>query len=249
MKPRHVHRVVRDLDLDELLDTLHPDLIGPQSPNDLHHGVGQAVRHALRVNATGSGWLRVSVASEFNPTGLRDTHGHRMGLLTSYVPGQWDRHEDPVLVTEQEHPDLFRQRPEPAWGVRPPFPAGEPIRAPHLAHLLAHPQRWPGYDPSQVRARLPRAISEMTRELRPWDVGGYYYLDPANRARSGWCWVAPLWLGRSDAAIPAVLRPGAHGLDLITVLPRHDAFWNVACTGRQPPAWLHDRDVSPATAA
>ena len=213
MKRGHVDRIVRDLDVDELVGLLHPALVGLAPPQDVEHGVRRAVRHALTVNALRSGWVPVTDESEFNPLGLLDAAGHRLGLLTRKVRGHWDRQEDPVLVTEDEEPALFRRRPEPAWGSQPPFPASAPIRTPDQRHLFAHPERWPGYTGAQVRARLRRAIREMEHDLRPQDLGAYYYLDSADQTRSGWCWVAPLRLGRSDTAIPAVsaTRPSGAG--------------------------------------
>lgn len=238
MRTAHVDRVVRDLDVDELVDLVHPSLVRDETWEHVERGLSQAVRHVLHVNAVGSGWLRVDAETEFNPLGLRGADGRRLGLLTRYVPGHWDRHVDPGLILGGDEPVLFMQRPDPAWSARPSFPQSASIRVPNPRHLLAHPQRWLGYSMPQVRARMHRVVREMTHEVRAEELGGYYYLDPANRARSGWCWVAPLRLGRRDPAIPAVLRPVADGLDLVTVLGRHEAFWNVAATGQVPPLWL-----------
>lgn len=250
MRVDHIDRVIRDADLETLAALTDPALLWAGTPGQVLEGLAVALRHTLGVNAKTRGWFSVSHGLEFNRTGLRTRNGAEIGLLTRYFDAHWDRCEPVGFVTSEEQPAWFDDAPALPWAQPQVFDPSIPIELGSRHHLVeAHPERWLPLNPEQVRWRLGAGMKEL-RSLLKHDsdcVGSYWY--QPDQGPGYWSFGAPLAPDRSHP-VAAVLRPDpARGVyRLITVLPLHTAFWNVASTGQTPPAWMNPSPDLPLAA-
>lgn len=118
------------------------------------------------------------------------------------------------------------------WKGRPHF---EPRRhlSPHFTgHLLDHPKSFGGPVTEEMIRKGLSHMGELVASRRV-EVSRYWYADTRS-----WCFVAPLSIPGRDT-VASVLVPRADRYDVVTVLPLHEAFWNVATVGLAPPTWLN----------
>lgn len=121
------------------------------------------------------------------------------------------------------------------WGA-PSLPEKlwRPGSLPHIAD--DHPERLGVLTPTQVRSRLSSALREARDyvESNPSLVSAYWY--PGTKE---WAWVVPIRLIAGGPPLAGVLNERQHRLELVTLLPLREAFWNIASLGQTPPAWLN----------
>lgn len=237
MKPPTVDRLLDELDVVQLADRMHPALKRHEGLDAQRRGLHQVVRHTLRANQLESAFHLMPGNLELNPLAIIDRSGAPLAFLTDRSTGAGGSIHPRLIALP---PSSLRHLQPGPWGTPPPFNGDLPIAVPDRAHLLAHPERWGDYTELQVRARLQPALRELTETLATLGqtVGHYYYIDTREPSRSRWSLVAPLRLARSGAPVPAVLNAEPDRFELVTILDRHIAYWNVAATGIAPPAWL-----------
>lgn len=239
MKSEHVRRVVKEADVRLLRSMLDPSALRGEPVAQQDDGLRAVLDHTLRVSTRRRCWARGDDREEYNPTSLRAAGGERIWLHSLYVPAIYDRHEFLGWVLERDVSVGVQAIPLPWAAGLPAYRAGLPITLGSVGHIADdHPERWlaVGLQPRQIRPRLHAGTRDMetalARDARL--AAPYWHLDTDST-----CLAAPLVLGGPGSVLAAVLLPKPEGYRLRTVLPLHDAYWNVVAVGVAPPSWMN----------
>ncbi|HET7475260.1 MAG TPA: hypothetical protein VFJ97_04455 [Dermatophilaceae bacterium] len=239
MKTGHIHRVVAEADVRALRKMLDPSAVRREPDGRQDDGLRAVLDHTLRVSSSHQCWARGDDYEEYNPTSLRSVEGEHIWLHSLYVPAAFDRHEFLGWVLERDVSVGVPRTALPwAKGLLRHQP-GLPIVSGDVRHIADdHPDRWAGVglQPHQIRPRLAARIRDMEAALAgdPGLAAAYWHhkTDCA-------CLVAPLLLDGLASVLAAVLLPQLDRYELRTILPLHDAYWNVVAVGAVPPAWMN----------
>lgn len=242
MRLLHVRQLVDDVPATDLIALSDARLVRHEPVSDQVRGITSVVEHSilagLRVGA-----LRWNGSQVTIPTSLLTAAGQRICIEARHKGGvgSSDRYDVTGLVAED--PSLWERIG--SGRVLPWEKGGGPALPTWLVaplwtnHFLDHPERFPGLDASQIERRLGSALERLRWAVRRGvqrDLAAYWY----EGSVPGWHHVAPLTIhgGQPLAAVlsPVAGRPAS--AKVTTVLPRHEAFWNVVASGRRPPRWL-----------
>jgi len=189
------------------------------------------------MNARICGWHRVGWL-EHNPTSLQTRSRQRVAIVSEYVPSMFGGYSTYCgVILSSECPQCAVSSLPWETGT-PTFDPARDVRIGSWRHIIDdHLDRFAGATSPQVRARFKRALEESLAlvQTRAGEVASYWYQRGGHA-----CYVIPLRLGGEWEPVAAVLnRMGDHYV-VVTILPRHEAFWNVATTGYVPPDWLDE---------
>ena len=240
----HVARLVEDVPKGELAALMSRGLLRDEPQVDQFLGLSQVLGHTFRA-AVRSGSFRRLGGEVLLPTSLRTTDGARIGVVACHEMGvgRWDRHEFAGFSLEGEDDgDLWEEVERLPWEREATPDPGSTLTGPLWSqHLLAHPERLPGLDLQTAERRVRAALKVLARGGRAEERRlAPFWFEDRGRYR-GWHYAAPLEV-HGTHPLAAVLSPDSGGsLRVTTILPRHEAYWNVASTGRTPPSWLNLR--------
>lgn len=189
-------------------------------------GVRRVVAHTVRVSTEACCFADCN-GDQIHPTSIRIRGGGTVALRTRSLGHRSVHVIGPVFDKDEDH--TLPPLPPLPWEVRPSFDPARPISTPVTDHLLDHEDRLGGaVTESELRVSLHEMATSVAR--RQVLLGKYWY--PESRS---WCFTAPLCLP-SGRCVAVVLVPSAsHTYEPITVLPLHEAFWNMVAVGLVPP--------------
>ena len=242
MRLLDIRPLVDDVPVTDLIALTDPRLVRYEPENDRVRGISSVVEHSIRAGLR-AGALRWNGSQVTIPTSLLTPDRQRICVEARHnrAVESSGRYGVTGLVTED--PPLWERvgsgRVLP-WekGAGPALPT-RLVTPLWTHHFLDHPERFPGLDRSQIEKRLRSALERLRWAVRRGvqrDLAAYWY----EGGSPGWHHVAPLTIHGSQP-LAAVLSPVAGRptcAKVTTVLPRHEAFWNVVTSGRRPPRWL-----------
>lgn len=203
-------------------------LIRREPEPEVRAGLTQLVTYTVEVSLARLCDVRVG-DENVHPSSLRTRSGERLAVRTRW---RGDGIDVVGMIHESEQPQTFRGLNQLPWEQRERFDPRRLIAATGSRHLLDHPERYGG---PVSHAVVCTAISKMKDLVLSGEVQvSRYWYEPAR----SWCFVAPLVVPNCNP-LAAVLVAGRDTYDIVTVLPLHETFWNVATVGLAPPAWLN----------